>query len=58
MTKILFLEGRLGTRLSPPNFEIFLIFPNFLRSVVSRLATRKATRIKVYYARNQAPYNL
>ena len=46
MTKILFLEGRLDTRLSPPNFEIFLIFPNFLRSVVSRLATRKATRIQ------------
>ena len=34
------------TRLSPPKFEIFLIFPLFLRSnVLSRLATLEATHI-------------
>lgn len=30
--KLLFLEGRLGAGLClPPNFEVILIFPNFLR---------------------------
>ena len=30
--KVLFLEGRLGTGvMSPPKFEILLIFPYFLR---------------------------
>ena len=29
--KVFFLEGRLGTKLSPPNFKTFLISPYFLR---------------------------
>ena len=30
----------------PPKFEVFLIFPNFLRSqVLSRLASREVARI-------------
>ena len=32
-TKVLFREGRLGTKdMLPPIFKIFLIFSNFLRS--------------------------
>ena len=38
--KVEVLQGRLGTRLCPPKFEIFLIFPTFLKS-----ATREANRI-------------
>ena len=46
IAKVSFLGGRLCTRLSPPEFEIFLTFPHFLRStVLSCLATREATRI-------------
>ena len=32
IAKVRFLEGRLGTKLSPSKFEIFLIFSYFLRS--------------------------
>ena len=46
-TKVLLLEERLGSRLSPPNFEIFIIFPNFLRFLVlSSLETCDATHMQ------------
>ena len=34
INKIFFLEERIGTRLFPPNFNIFLIFLNFQRYLV------------------------
>ena len=47
MIKVLLFQEGLGNRLSPPNFEIFLIFPNFLRSLVlSSFATRDATHMQ------------
>ena len=49
-TKVLNLQGRLCTRLCfRPFFEIFLIFPNILRSKVSRcLASCEATRMQCF----------
>ena len=46
VTKISFLEEKLGTSLSPPNFEIFW---HFLRSWV---LNRSATRIQRYIQSN------
>ena len=41
--------------LSPPSFEIFLMFTNFLRSyILHRLATREATLIEFFYTSYQA----
>ena len=46
ITKHLFLEGRLGTRLCL-DLCLFLISPGFLRSeVLSRLLTREVTSIQ------------
>ena len=49
MTKVLFLEKRMGTNLSPLSSKIFQIFPNFLRSsALGHSATREATRISCF----------
>ena len=54
MTKVLFLERRLGSRLLPPaDFEIFLIIPSFLRSEILIVIRRPVRQLvyKVYYTK-------
>ena len=42
-----FISGRKTGHQAPPSFNLFLIFPNFLRpQMVCRLATREGTRLK------------
>ena len=61
INKIFILRARLGTRLQfyEVRFEIFLTFPNFLRSqVLTRLATREATRMYQFITNNKASLHL
>ena len=60
LMKFLFLEGRLGTRLCPPNFGIFLAFLGFLTSslkLFSNLWGNLYTK-SINYTRNLVPYYL
>ena len=59
LTKFHFEEEDWALAFNSMKFDIILNFPNFLRSqVLSRLATREATRIYQFITNNQALFHL